>query len=123
MSVLHISCPKKFARVETTYRATILLSIGFMLYLPLETARAQSTIADYDRIVAEAKRCTADEPCIVAGGVKGCRCPTALRASQAQRVSAMAQGAMCPQIERLYCPPLRAPRCIDGRCAADVNSP
>lgn len=123
MSVLRALCSRFFTSVRTQAYATILFAVGFVVHPCFETAHAQSTIADYDRIVAEAKRCTADESCIVAGGVKGCRCQTAVRASEAQRVSAMAQSITCPQIERLYCPPLRAPHCIDGRCAAEIVSP
>lgn len=124
MSVLRALCFRIFASVKAQASATILFAVGFgfVVHPCFETARAQSTIADYDRIVADATRCAADEPCAVAGGVKGCRCPTSVRASEAQRVSAAAQGATCPQIERLYCPPLRAPHCNDGRCTAEVVS-
>lgn len=37
----------------------------------------------YDRVVAEARRCEAGTPCAIAGGVKGCRCPVAVRALDA----------------------------------------
>jgi hypothetical protein len=122
MSVLRALCFRIFASFKTQAYATILFAVGFVIHPCFETARAQSTIADYDRIVADAMRCTPEEPCTIAGGVKGCRCPSAVRASEAQRVSVAAKGATCPQIERLYCPPLRAPHCNDGRCAAEVVS-
>ena len=76
----------------------------------------------YDDIVAEARHCAAQEKCSVAGGVKGCRCPVAVRASTKQRVDDAAREASCQQVERLYCPPLKNPRCEKQMCVADQVS-
>jgi hypothetical protein len=75
--------------------------------------------AEYDEAVAAAQVCAAGEQCVIAGGVKGCRCPVAVRASEKQRVDDAARRARCRQVERLYCPPLRNPRCEKNRCVAD----
>lgn len=75
--------------------------------------------ATYDEIVARAGRCTAQQACAIAGGVRGCRCPAAVRASTKQAVDDAAQAARCEQVERLFCPPLRNPRCEREVCVAD----
>jgi len=59
------------------------------------------------------------EKCSVSGGVKGCRCPIAVRATASSLVDAAAQHVSCPQMERLYCPPLVDPRCERQVCVAD----
>ena len=86
--------------------------------VPLKIA-ATST---YDEIVSGARRCTAQEACAIAGGVRGCRCPVAVRASTKQAVDDAAQAASCEQVERLFCPPLRNPRCEREVCIADQVS-
>jgi hypothetical protein len=73
----------------------------------------------YDKIVADAQRCAPEEKCAVAGGVQGCRCPVAVRASAKQVVDKAAGEASCEQVERLYCPPLKNPRCQKQACIAD----
>jgi hypothetical protein len=73
----------------------------------------------YDEIVSSARRCNAREACAIAGGVRGCRCPVAVRASTKQAVDDAAQAATCEQVERLFCPPLRNPRCEKDACIAD----
>jgi hypothetical protein len=73
----------------------------------------------YDEIVSGARRCTAQEACAIAGGVRGCRCPAAVRASTKQAVDEAARAASCEQVERLFCPPLRNPRCEREACIAD----
>jgi hypothetical protein len=73
----------------------------------------------YDEIVADARRCAAQEQCSVAGGVKGCRCPVAVRSDAKERVAAATREASCVQVERLYCPPLENPRCEKDVCVAD----
>jgi len=76
----------------------------------------------YDEIVSGARRCTAQEACAIAGGVRGCRCPVAVRASMKQAVDQAAQAASCDQVERLFCPTLRNPRCEREICIADQVS-
>lgn len=78
-----------------------------------------NSIEACDRIVANARQCTAQEQCSIAGGVKGCRCPVAVRADAQGRVDAAAQEVTCALPERLYCPPLRNPRCDKQTCVAD----
>lgn len=75
----------------------------------------------YDEIVSDARRCNgnAQEACAIAGGVRGCRCPVAVRARMKQAVDDAAQAASCEQVERLFCPPLRNPRCEREACIAD----
>jgi hypothetical protein len=73
----------------------------------------------YDEIVSDARRCNAQEACAIAGGVRGCRCPVAVRARMKQAVDDAAQAATCEQVERLFCPPLRNPRCEKEACIAD----
>jgi hypothetical protein len=73
----------------------------------------------YDKIVADSRWCAAQEKCSVAGGVKGCRCPVAVRAGDKARVDANAGNATCAQTERLYCPLLQNPRCEENVCVAD----
>jgi hypothetical protein len=73
----------------------------------------------YDEIVSGARRCSAQEACAIAGGVRGCRCPVAVRAGTKQAVDDAAQAASCEQVERLFCPPLRNPRCEREACIAD----
>jgi len=72
----------------------------------------------YDKIVAGARQCSVQGQCSVAGGVKGCRCPVAVRAGAKGQVDAAAREASCPQTERLYCPPLENPRCEKQVCVA-----
>jgi hypothetical protein len=73
----------------------------------------------YDEIVSGARRCRAQEACAIAGGVQGCRCSVAVRASRKQAVDEAARLASCEQVERLFCPPLRNPRCDREACIAD----
>ena len=75
-------------------------------------------LAEYDQLISESKRCNPDDRCVVAGGVKGCRCSTAVRSEAKARIEAAAQGATCPAVERLYCPPLKDPRCEARICVA-----
>ena len=78
-----------------------------------------AAISTYDEIVSDARRCNAQEACAIAGGVRGCRCPVAVRARMKQAVDDAAQAASCEQVERLFCPPLRNPRCEREACIAD----
>ena len=73
----------------------------------------------YDEVVADARRCASEEKCAIAGGVKGCRCPVAVRDSAKARVDKAAREASCEQVERLFCPPLQNPRCEKETCIAD----
>ena len=73
----------------------------------------------YDEIVSGARRCSGQEACAIAGGVRGCRCPVAVRSVTKQAVDDAAQAASCEQVERLFCPPLRNPRCEREACIAD----
>ena len=75
--------------------------------------------ATYDEIVSGARRCSAQDACAIAGGVQGCRCPVAVSASRKQAVDEAARAASCEQVERLFCPPLRNPRCEREACIAD----
>ena len=77
------------------------------------------SLETYDRVVAEARRCEPGTPCAIAGGVKGCRCPVAVRADMKERVDAAARSAVCRQVERLDCMPLRNAHCENGVCVAD----
>src|SRR5688572_17485269 len=86
--------------------------------IPLKIA----AISTYDQVVSGARRCTAQEMCAIAGGVRGCRCPVAVRASTKQAVDEAAQAASCEQVERLFCPALRNPRCEREICIADQVS-
>ena len=81
-----------------------------------------SSIEIYDKIVADARRCIVQEQCLVAGGVKGCRCAVAVRASAKAHVDSVARETSCAQVERLYCPPLENPRCQKDVCVADLVS-
>src|SRR5262245_4856752 len=89
------------------------------LLLVLTGITAGDSVPAYDEIVARARRCPALEPCAIAGGVKGCRCPVAVRADAREAVSAAAQETRCAQTERLYCPRLEHPRCEKQVCVAD----
>jgi hypothetical protein len=84
-----------------------------------EIGRKIAATSTYDDIVFGARRCSAQDACAIAGGVRGCRCPVAVRASTKQAVDAAAAAASCEQVERLYCPPLRNPRCEREACIAD----
>jgi hypothetical protein len=84
---------------------------------PLTTG-VETKIQPYDDLVTEARRCSAGDTCVIAAGVKGCRCPVAVRASEKQRVDNAAKEAVCEQVERLYCPPLSNPRCEKSVCIA-----
>lgn len=81
---------------------------------------AATSLAVYDALVAAGRICAQHDACVVAGGVKGCRCPLAVRADAASEIAVAARAAQCPQIERLYCPPLANPVCAQGRCAAQI---
>ena len=73
-----------------------------------------------DEIVARARAgALLNRRARIAGGVRGCRCPAAVRASTKQAVDDAAQAARCEQVERLFCPPLRNPRCEREVCVAD----
>jgi len=78
-----------------------------------------ASLAAYDAAIADARRCAGEERCVIAGGVKGCRCRVAVRSYALEAVDRAARMASCPQVERLYCPPLTNPRCESGRCVAD----
>jgi hypothetical protein len=82
------------------------------------TSRVETKIQAYDDVVTEARRCSAGDACVIAGGVRGCRCAVAVRASAKQRVDSAAKEAACEQVERLYCPPLSNPRCEKSVCIA-----
>lgn len=92
------------------------------LTVPLAPAaserRDERPLTAYDQLIAEFKSCKLDERCAIAGGVKGCRCPGAVRAEAKARIDAAAQAATCPAVERLYCPPLKDPRCEASVCTA-----
>ena len=90
--------------------------IGLML-LPQQCG---DPLDQYDRVVAESRRCAPGQGCAIAGGVPGCRCPVAVRAEAKAEVDAAAARARCRQTERLYCPPLADPRCESGNCAASL---
>jgi hypothetical protein len=79
-------------------------------------------ISEYDEAVTAAVSCTADETCVIAGGVWGCRCPVAVVADQEADVNQAAAEAECPdEYERLACVPVVNPRCDNGRCLADTQ--
>lgn len=75
----------------------------------------------YDDLVSRARQCGADDRCVVAGGVKGCRCAVPVRAEERGHVDDAAHRSQCAQVERLYCPQLSAPRCEKGLCTADES--
>ena len=80
---------------------------------------ASADLRGYDDLVSQARRCGANDRCVVAGGVTGCRCAVPIRAEERGRVDDAAHASRCAQVERLYCPPLSAPRCEKGLCTAD----
>jgi hypothetical protein len=81
-------------------------------------------MAEYDRVVADASRCTAGDACVIAGGVHPCRCRAAIRSDAATLVEAAVDRAECPEgPERLFCPELSEPRCDGSRCLADHADP
>ncbi|MCW7537954.1 hypothetical protein OOT46_08835 [Aquabacterium sp. A7-Y] len=96
------------------------LGIACSLMAAFTAPGCSSGLAAYDDLLVEARRCHAQEACTVAGGVEGCRCPSAVRADAATTVDAAARGASCPARQRLYCPPLVRSRCDQGSCLADV---
>ena len=81
--------------------------------------KASDALRAYDAVVANARRCAGEEKCLIAGGVKGCRCAVAVRRDAKAEVDQAARVATCPQVERLYCPPLENPRCEARQCVAD----
>jgi hypothetical protein len=83
------------------------------------TARKISLTSTYDEVVSGARRCTAQEKCVVAGGLRGCRCPVAVRENAKGAVDAAARVSSCEQVERLYCPPLTNAHCEKEYCVAD----
>lgn len=83
------------------------------------TARKISPTSTYDEVVSGARRCTAQEKCVVAGGLRGCRCPVAVRENAKGAVDAAARVSNCEQVERLYCPPLTNAHCEKEYCVAD----
>ena len=93
--------------------------VGWFVLLALIGLNGGDSQATYDEIVADARRCPAQEQCSIAGGVTGCRCPVAVRADAKASVDAAAREARCAQTERLYCPPLENPRCEKQVCVAD----
>ncbi len=91
-----------------------------LLGLMLLPSRCGDPLEQYDRVVAEARRCAPGQACAIAGGVPGCRCPVPVRAEAKADVDAAAARARCRQTERLYCPPLGNPHCESGTCAASL---
>jgi hypothetical protein len=111
------STERRAVRKRAGWRA-LAHAVGFASLLLSRTACGDS-LRTYDEIVADARRCVAGDHCLVAGGVRGCRCPVAIRASMQPRVDDAARERSCGQIERLYCPPLGNPRCEMQMCIAD----
>jgi hypothetical protein len=102
------------------HRAALVLSVeSGQTNTATPTDLRVSQTGSYDDIMSGARRCTSQETCAVAGGVRGCRCPVAVRANAKGAVDAAARAASCEQVERLYCPPLVNPRCVNGTCVAD----
>jgi hypothetical protein len=100
-------------------RTSVVMILGTLtLSLSCANDRDSGALAEYDQLITASKRCNPDDRCVVAGGIKGCRCSTAVRSEAQARVEGAAQGAVCPAIERLYCPPLKDPRCDAGICVA-----
>lgn len=103
-------------------RMALLTSMALGCHVSLATAAepiADRSLAKYDQLVADSRRCEAEERCSLAGGVKGCRCPVSVRAGTKARVEAAARAASCAAVERLYCPPFENPRCKNNVCVAD----
>ena len=95
------------------------LAIALIAAAAYSGSAASADLRGYDDLVSQARRCGANDRCVVAGGVRGCRCAVPVRAEERGRVDDAAQASRCAQVERLYCPPLSAPRCEKGRCTAD----
>ena len=111
--------------MNATVQILMTAVLGAMMLSPLNACSGRGkahSLAAYDQLISESKRCDAEAQCTVAGGVKGCRCASPVRSDAKARVDAAAQGAVCPAVERLYCPPLKQPRCEAGVCVATPAS-
>jgi hypothetical protein len=115
MTSKHNNSVKRAARWRRRACAVLLV---FLLSIGMSGG---DSLSIYDKIVAGARPCIVEGQCSIAGGVKGCRCPVAVRAGAKGQVDAAARKASCPQTERLYCPPLENPRCENQVCVAKEN--
>ena len=105
-------------------RAQVVSALAIALVAAAATysgSTASAELRAYDDLVSQARRCGANDRCVVAGGVKGCRCAVPVRAEERGRVDDAAHVSQCAQVERLYCPQLSAPRCEKGLCTADES--
>jgi hypothetical protein len=109
------------SRSLSASRRAVAALIGFSAYAIWAGCAGHRTNLDsYDDVVSEATRCDGTERCVLAGGVPGCRCEVAVRASAAEQVDEAADATGCPHVERLACVPLEKLRCEAGRCMGDT---